>query len=55
MKHLLLSLFLLSGCQASDNPVEIGAVKWSRDLEKALAASEKSEKPVLILFQEVPG
>ena len=55
MKHLLLSLILLAGCQASDNPVEIGTVKWSRDLDKTLSASKKSEKPVLILFQEVPG
>ena len=36
-------------------PVELGKVKWGRDYELALAASAKSQKPVLILFQEVPG
>ena len=38
-----------------DNPVEVGDVVWSRDLEAALAASRKSIKPVFALFQEVPG
>ena len=55
MKHLLLSLLLLAGCQASGGPVEIGTVKWSRDLDKSLASSKKSGKSVFILFQEVPG
>ncbi|NNC90828.1 MAG: hypothetical protein HKN82_20430 [Akkermansiaceae bacterium] len=36
-------------------PVELGAVRWSRDLDAALASSAKSGKPVLLLFQEVPG
>ncbi|MEM7600767.1 MAG: hypothetical protein AAF357_05070 [Verrucomicrobiota bacterium] len=35
--------------------VEIGKVDWGRDLNVALDASQKSGKPVLILFQEVPG
>ena len=55
MKYLILSFFLLVGCQAEGRPVEIGTVKWSRNLEKSLASSKKSGKPVLILFQEVPG
>ena len=38
-----------------DNPVEVGTVKWSRDLDSALADSEQSGKPVFLLFQEVPG
>ena len=37
------------------NPAELGAVHWSRNLDSALVMSEKSKKPVLILFQEVPG
>jgi len=36
-------------------PEELGAVKWIRDYDKAILKSEQSQKPVLILFQEVPG
>lgn len=39
----------------SGNPVELGAIHWSRDLDSALAVSKTVQKPVLILFQEVPG
>lgn len=34
---------------------ELGAISWYRDYDQALAASKKEYKPVLILFQEVPG
>ncbi|MEM9367679.1 MAG: VPGUxxT family thioredoxin-like (seleno)protein, type 2 [Planctomycetota bacterium] len=37
------------------NPVEIGAVNWGRDLDAAFSDSERTGKPVLLLFQEVPG
>lgn len=37
------------------NPVELGAVHWLRDLDAGLAEAQKSGKPALILFQEVPG
>ncbi len=36
-------------------PVEVGKVNWGRDYEAALASSKESGKPVLLLFQEVPG
>jgi hypothetical protein len=36
-------------------PVELGAVHWSRDLDAGKAESAKSGKPLLVLFQEVPG
>ncbi len=39
----------------SDNPKELGLVHWGRDLDVALEASQKSERPVFLLFQEVPG
>lgn len=36
-------------------PREYGAVRWRRDLGAAVAESARAGKPVLILFQEVPG
>jgi hypothetical protein len=35
--------------------VELGNVHWLRSLPEALEQSKVSEKPVLILFQEIPG
>jgi len=34
---------------------ELGDVHWNRDYDKGLAQSTKENKPMLILFQEVPG
>ncbi|MCB9316770.1 MAG: thioredoxin family protein [Lewinellaceae bacterium] len=39
----------------SNNPVELGAVHWLRDLAAGTAEAERTGKPMLILFQEVPG
>ena len=36
-------------------PVELGKVNWERNFEAGVAAAKKSEKPIFILFQEVPG
>jgi Thioredoxin-like len=38
-----------------DNPVEIGLVRWQRDFPGSLNAAGRSGKPILLLFQEVPG
>lgn len=38
-----------------ENPVELGKVHWQRDYQSAQMAAQKSGKPLLILFQEVPG
>ena len=38
-----------------DAPPEFGRVRWGRELEPALETSARSGKPVLLLFQEVPG
>lgn len=43
------------GGQTAQNPVEVGDVHWGRDFAAALAMSAESGKPVLVLFQEVPG
>jgi len=45
--------------QQKTNPdnqdAELGKVSWYRDYDEAISASKKQNKPVLILFQEVPG
>ena len=40
---------------AVDQPVELGQVRWRRDFDAALAEAKAADKPVLLLFQEVPG
>lgn len=37
------------------NPVELGKVNWIRNFEEGITASSKANKPVFLLFQEVPG
>jgi hypothetical protein len=41
--------------QCPDNPEELGAVCWLRSLDSALVKAKATQKPILILFQEVPG
>lgn len=36
-------------------PIELGKVKWDRKLEPSLEKAAKDGKPVLLLFQEIPG
>ena len=43
-----------SGAVAA-NPEEVGTVTWGRDYDTALASAKKTGKPVLLLFQEIPG
>jgi hypothetical protein len=38
-----------------ENPEELGQVHWLRDLEAGQREAAKTGKPLLILFQEVPG
>ncbi len=38
-----------------EQPEELGAVHWLRDIDVAVAQSKETNKPILILFQEVPG
>ena len=51
----LAAAFGLAPIAETDNPQELGRVRWGRDLEAALSASQENGKPVLILFQEIPG
>ncbi len=57
MRILLALCLALAACSAetTENPVELGKVKWQRDHDAAFAQAKKIGKPVLVLFQEVPG
>jgi len=44
-----------SAVGSPDNPEELGAVHWLRELAVGKAQAKASGKPLLILFQEVPG
>jgi hypothetical protein len=37
------------------DPVELGKVHWLRSMDEAMEKSKRECKPILILFQEVPG
>ena len=43
------------GSEGLNNPVEVGHVRWQRDFDAALLKSAESGKPLLVLFQEIPG
>ncbi len=51
---LLILLFPLI-ISSQINPVELGDVHWLRSMDETQARSKKEGKPILILFQEVPG
>lgn len=36
-------------------PVELGAVTWLRNHDRAFAHAREAKRPVFLLFQEVPG
>ncbi len=44
-----------SGGDKVENPVEAGDVHWGRDFDASLRRSAEEGKPVLVLFQEIPG
>jgi len=41
--------------QSSNNPIELGHVKWLRNYNDAKVRAIKEDKPLLVFFQEVPG
>lgn len=55
MKLIILSILLPVLMTAQTNPVELGDVHWLRNMDEAKARSKKEGKPILILFQEIPG
>lgn len=38
-----------------EGPVELGRVDWIRNYDEGVAVAEETGKPMLLLFQEVPG
>lgn len=50
---LLLAAGAAMGAQAT--PVELGRVPWLRDYATGLQTARASTKPLLVLFDEVPG
>ena len=52
---LLLTSILLFTLTGNSQPVELGKVSWLRDYDAAVAQASKTDKDILILFQEVPG
>lgn len=41
--------------QPVKQPVELGKVAWQRNFDQAQGVAAKSDRPLLVLFQEVPG
>ncbi len=39
----------------ADPPAELGRIQWDRDFDHAIAQAKQTDKPVLVLFDEVPG
>lgn len=58
MKKLLPILCVFFSIQLLANdpqPIELGEVHWLRNMNEALAFAKQKDRPVFILFQEVPG
>jgi len=56
--RLIITAFILAFVTVglnSQNTQELGQVDWLRSYDTAIAESKASDKPILILFQEVPG
>ena len=53
----VLALLIAGGVSLTfaEQPVELGLVKWERDLQEAKRLSKKTGKPLFVQFQEVPG
>lgn len=59
-KTVILSITVVVVCTffpdvAADSPRELGKIKWMRDFPKAQQLAKKENKPLMVLFDEVPG
>lgn len=52
---LIVLMIMMNLPIGNTNPVELGDVHWLRSMDEAVERSRKENKPILILFQEVPG
>lgn len=52
---IIITIFTMSLALSQSSDIELGKVSWLRDLKKAQSVSREQKKPILILFQEVPG
>ncbi|CAB1077996.1 hypothetical protein D1AOALGA4SA_5765 [Olavius algarvensis Delta 1 endosymbiont] len=58
---VIVFLMIMANCVAAfggetkKNPIEVGDVRWGRDFDAASENSAETGKPMLVLFQEVPG
>ena len=41
--------------QTQEQPIELGLIHWERDYNKGIERAKAENKPVFLLFQEVPG
>ncbi len=55
MKTIVILLLSVTSVSAQLNPIELGKVHWLRSFDEAQAKSKSESKPMLILFQEIPG
>jgi hypothetical protein len=47
--------FAAGVAHAEPTPVELGRVGWGRDVDAGIDTGRRTGKPVLLLFQEIPG
>ena len=50
---IVVALLFPSG--GGEEPIELGSVAWGRDHDAAFLEARESGRPVLLLFQEIPG
>ncbi len=51
----MLGLLLAVNSTVAGSPRELGRIGWRRDLDEGIAQAKEAERPILLLFQEVPG
>jgi len=49
------TIMLQAQTQKTTQPDELGTVDWIRNFDNGLAKAKKENKPIFLLFQEVPG
>lgn len=52
---IFINYFSSGRVSVDENAREVGVVQWNRDLKKVVELAESKNKPIFLLFQEVPG